>query len=406
MKKKRIWIVSELFYPENTSTGYILTKLAEGLANHFRIGVLCGQPSYSLRGFKAAKQESYKGIYIRRSYATTFNVDKLLPRLINLIAITLSLSFNGVINFKKDDDVLVVTNPPVLPFAILLVSRIKGAKCSIIVHDMYPDVAYAAGLIPRKTFLKVFFRRLNKILFRNMKKIFVLGRDMKEKIINEFGVFEEKIIIAPNWADIDEIRPVERNNISMLNDLNLMDKFVLLYAGNMGYPHNIEDIVAAGERLKYDKDICFVFMGSGSKRSYLETLIAEKDLSNIILLPQRDRKDQIEFLNACDVGLIALVKGMKGISVPSRTYNIMAAGKPIIAIVEQESEIEKVINEERIGWVVEPGSVDKLVEILKEAKLNSMIRKQMGERARAVAEYKYSYKNTLNIYLSALSNNG
>ncbi len=106
MKKKRIWIVSELFYPENTSTGYILTKLAEGLVNHFRIGVLCGQPSISLRGFKAAKQESYKGIYIRRSYATTFNKDKLLPRLINLITITLSLSFNGVINFKRDDDVL------------------------------------------------------------------------------------------------------------------------------------------------------------------------------------------------------------------------------------------------------------------------------------------------------------
>jgi colanic acid biosynthesis glycosyl transferase WcaI len=122
---------------------------------------------------------------------------------------------------------------------------------------------------------------------------------------------------------------------------------------------------------------------------------------NITLLPPRPRSEQNEFLNACDVAILSLVPGMLGLAVPSRTYNLMAAGKPIIALVSGCSEVAMVVREEGIGWVVEPGQVEKVVQALQTASKDMRQLSEMGARARQAAEVEYSPRFILSRFESA-----
>ena len=114
-----------------------------------------------------------------------------------------------------------------------------------------------------------------------------------------------------------------------------------------------------------------------------------KGSKNLTVLPPRPRVDQHEFLNSCDVAILALVPGMQGLAVPSRTFNLMAAGKPMIALVSESSEVARVMREERIGWIVEPGSVEATVQAILEARRCREQLFEMGARARHAAETKY-----------------
>ncbi|MBI1295530.1 glycosyltransferase [bacterium] len=400
--KHRLWIISELYYPETTSTGHILTKIAEGLTESFDVRVICGQPGYSARGTQAPAQEIHNEVNIQRCWGATLDKDILPLRLINLVTITISFWVSALRCIKRDDLVLVVTNPPTLPFAIALACQIKGAKCSLIVHDIYPDLAVAAGKLASGSALVKWLNLMNIWLYRSMERIFVLGRDMQVKIAEKLDKRKERVVVATNWADLDTIVPATRNANSLLQELNLIDKFVVQYAGNMGYPNDIETIIEAASILKEQGEFHFLFLGSGAKKRLIECAVEDLNLANVTTLGHRPRSDQSIFLNACDVALIALVVGMKGISVPSRTYNTLAAGKPIIAIVEDDSELAIIIEEESVGWVVPPKNPEKLVSVIVEAKKHPYICTEMAIRARKTVESKYTLEQVLSVFKTTL----
>lgn len=398
---KRLWVVSELYYPEMTSTGYILTRLAEGLAAHgHEVRVLCCQPTYSVRGMRAPAREISKGVTIRRCPGTTLDKDILFFRLVNLLTITVSLFFTALWQFRRGDRILVVTNPPSLPFFIALACALRRAHCILLIHDVYPELLVAVGKFRASHPLVRGLGRLSRFLYRKVEHIVVLGRDMQARIMETAGIGRERITIIPNWADVDQVAPARKGDNHLLSELHIQNKFVLEYAGNIGYPNDVESIVEAAETLLKDDNVHFLFIGSGAKRRWIENLVEQKRLTNVSLLPSRPRDDQGNFLNACDVALVSLVSGMEGISVPSRMYNIMAAGKPIIAITDPQSELALAVEEEDMGWVVPPGNADRLVTVIQEARAEPLRRAEMGSRARKAAESKYAYVHVLQSYLS------
>lgn len=396
--KSSLWVISELYYPESTSTGYILTRIAEGLSHSYDVKVICAQPNYSARGTRSPLQEEHNGVFIRRCWGTTLNKDILPLRLVNLVTITISIFVTALVHLRKNDMAIVVTNPPTLPFAVAIACKLKGARCSMIVHDVYPELAIAAGKLTADSFFARLLGELNGWLYRRMSRIFVLGRDMQEKIAARLNTGAERVVVATNWADLDLIKPTDRDENDLLRELGITGKFVLQYAGNMGYPNDIETIIEAASLLKGYEDIHFVFIGSGAKKSDIEYAIERDSLTNVTILGQRPRSDQTNFLNACDVALIALVSGMKGVSVPSRTYNTLAAGKPIIAIVEAGSELALIVEEKKVGWVVNPGHSDELVSAILNARDQRLALIQMGKRARSVAEEEYSFSRVLQVF--------
>jgi glycosyltransferase involved in cell wall biosynthesis len=175
-----------------------------------------------------------------------------------------------------------------------------------------------------------------------------------------------------------------------------------MYAGNIGHPTDVETIVECAEKLIERPEFQFVFIGAGVKKKWLENTVKERALNNVTVLDYRPRAEQIVFLNACDVALVALIKGMWGTAMPSRTYNIMAAGKPILALTEEGSELAQVIDEDRIGWYVEPGDPTSLVNKILHIYQDRSNLSDMGDRARAAAVERYSTSMACETYRRAL----
>lgn len=395
---KKIWILSEHYYPEETATGHILAYIGEGLTDEYEVRVITAQPTYHQRGSKAPTKEIHNGVLISRCWSTNLDRNVIWKRLINLVTISLSIFLSSVFRIGRGDLVLVVTNPPLLPFLIRFAAWLRGARVVLLVHDVYPEVIVASGISAKDTALVRLIRWANQKLYRSMDHIVVLGRDMKVLTMQKLGQHaadDAKVSIIPNWADLGDIEPADRTSNALLNELGLTDKFVIQYAGNMGYVHDVETIVAAAALLSDLPDVHFLFIGSGAKQEWLEQEIERHGLKNITRIGQQPRSQQDVFLNACDVAIMALLPGMLGVSVPSRSYNILAAGKPILGVLNSESEIALMIEEEGIGWVVEPRDSAALVATIRHISQDLTAINAMRERARSVAENKYTAAHAL-----------
>lgn len=387
--RTHVWIVSELYYPEEAATGHILTRIAEGLAEKFHVHVICGQPSYVLKGHRSPWRESHHHVEIRRCWATTWNKDVLLKRFANLVTISLSLFLAALVRVRKNERVLVVTNPPLLPFLVSLACRLRGAKCILLIHDVYPEVAVAAGLLRPHQFAVRLLHRCVRRLYRSVAKIIVLGRDMQAVVREKCGKGEHNVAIIHNFADVDSVYPQPRSSSRLLRELGLLNKFVVQYAGNMGPVHDVEGLVRCAEALHDHDNIHILVIGSGAKKRWLECAVRDRRLQNVSILAPLPRQASCEFLSACDVAISMFVPGMFGVSVPSRTYNVLAAGKPMIAVTDKKSELALLLEEEKVGWTVQPDDTAELVTTVLKAYTEPEELNAMGLRARLAAETKY-----------------
>lgn len=405
-RKKRLWIITELYHPENNQTGYYMTQIGEGLTEDFDVKVICGQPNYAVRGIIAPKHEIHKDVEIFRVRGTTLDKNVLIYRLINMFTHGWSVFFNALFKIKKNDEVLTVSAPPSLPFLSAVAAKLKGVEYSVIIQDKYPEILVAVKKAkPDGIFIK-FFNRLNKWLYSNAKKIIVVGRDMMDVVklqLDHKIDQDQKLAVIPNWAALEEIEPRPKKENELLKKLGIADKFIFLYAGNMGHPQDVESIIECAERLKDHPEIRFVFIGSGVKRKWIESQIGKKSLENVILLDPQPREEQSSFLNACDVGFVSLVKRMYGVAMPSRTYNFLAAGKPILALTEKNSEVEKIILEEKVGWTVEPENPEILLKTILEIYDQRNTLDKMSDLARKTAVVMCNAENSIIKYRTVLN---
>lgn len=376
-----------------------MTKIAEGLSSNFSVMAICAQPSYSMRGKRAPINELHKGVSIRRYPSTTFNRVKMGLRLLNVFSICFSSFFLAIRSIRSSDLILVVTNPPLLPFIIWFASKLRGAKFVLRIDDVFPDMLNAIGMLGRGGFVYRTLEKLNLYLYQSAGHIVVLGRDMHSLVLKKIGKqHHNRVHIIPNWGEIDQIYPSPRENHPLLTELQIENKFVVQYAGNMGYPHDIESVVEAAKVLSKNPKIHFLFIGSGVKRGWLERQVKKYGLKNVTLLDPRPRSDQNSFLNACDIAVSALVSGMSGVSVPSKMYNIMAAGKPVVAIGDADSELGFIIQEEKVGLIVPAANVTAFVDAVLEAEDNPERLTAMGKRARQLVEKEYSKEHVVGLY--------
>lgn len=393
-----LWVLTEVYYPEEMSTGYYLTSIAEHLAKTRNVNVITGQPKHMARGVRAPKRETHNRVEIFRAWGTTLDKNVMAFRLINMLTIGLSVFLYSLRHFRQGDQVLVVTAPPSLPVTTALAALMKGASYTLLVQDSYPEILVAVGPAkPDSAFVR-FVHRVNRWVYKHAAKIIVMGRDMNELFQKKTGGLDVPIVTIPNWADLETIEPLPRNDNALLKELGIEDKFVLLYAGNIGHPTDVETIIEAAGRMKGRAKIHFLFIGAGVKKKWLDETVAERKLDNVTVLEYRPRSEQTVFLNACDVGLVALIKGMWGTAMPSRTYNIMAAAKPIIALTDEGSELARVIDEDGIGWHLRPGNAEALEATIMDAYSARHDLAEVGRRARAAAEAKYSLETACETY--------
>jgi len=218
---------------------------------------------------------------------------------------------------------------------------------------------------------------------------------MKELAEIEMQGLDVPVVSISNWDELDLVKTEDRTKNRLLKELGLERKFVFLYAGNMGYTNDLEILLYCAERFAANSEIHFLFLGSGSKKKWLLQEVAAKSLTNVTILDPRPRSQQPDFLNACDVAVVSLVRGMFGVSVPSRIYNAIAAGKPLLGIADSGSELARVIVENKIGWFVQPDNRSGLINTIEAILENRDELKLMSRRARDLAENSYSFENAI-----------
>ena len=312
-KPPRIVVFSEVFYPEETSTGHLITRIAEGLAEKFQVSAVVCQPTYSLRGIIAPRHEVRHGVTIRRVWSSRFNKDLMAGRLANAFTATFTMMAYAIRHLRRGDAVLVVTNPPVLPFAIAAAVRLRGSRMVLLVHDLYPDLLLAARVVPKTSPVVGLLRWASQWLYRTSATIVVVGRDMKSLVEGRLGGRPTPVIFIPNFADVELVRPTSRKTNPILESIGATDRFVVQCVGNMGRLQGLETILEAAELLRHRGSIHFLFVGWGARRDWLEGRIEALDLRNVTLLPPRPRSESGDLHNACDLALISLIPGMTGV---------------------------------------------------------------------------------------------
>ena len=395
---KTLWIISR-FYAEETGTGYSITRTAEGLARYYSVRVLCGQPDYVYHDRRAPSFEIVNGVQVFRSAATNFSNRNLLVKMLNMLTSSVSILWLVIKHVRRNQPVIIVNLPPLLPLLTLPVSRLKGARVSLLVHDVYPDSLVVAGVLPKNSRTQSVLSLVFNGLYRLADNIIVLGRDMQSLLAAKTRWEESRIVVIPNTADVDQIHPVSREKNGLLKKLGLDGKFVVKYAGHMGRTHGLEMLVRGAQILsELDPDIHLVFSGSGPKKAWLESTINCRKLNNVTITSFSPRAEIEDSLNACDIGVISMLPGMAGISVPGRIYDLLAAGKPVIAVTDAHSEIALLIREEKVGWVVEPEDISGLIVAIQSAKADPARLFEIGRRSRWVAENKYARRYQVDAY--------
>lgn len=385
----KIVLVSQVFYPDPCATSSLLTELALNIQNsNNKVVVICGFPN-GVENQIVNRHDNFNGIDIYRCGIKLNSKAGLLQRIISYVFYLIHATWKLI--FIEDKSMMLgVTNPPFISILLLIVSAITGLKYYFILHDVYPEGLVAVGKLKEKSFVTKIWRKLNRYSYQRAIKLVVLGRDMKDLLIQNYGLAPEKIEYIPNWSitTANTFTPFETNDFA--RELNIQAKFVVQYSGNMGLWHDIDTFVRAAAQLKTNPDIQFLFIGNGIRQQQAHQIAQELALTNIIWMDFVSKDQLSTSLTCAHVALISLNTGLEGIAVPCKLYGILGSGRAILAQVPATSEIAYTIIEEQCGFVIPPGDVNGLVSRIKQLEHDRDLTSTMGLRSFQAYKYKYT----------------
>jgi glycosyltransferase involved in cell wall biosynthesis len=388
--KKTVFIITQFYPPDYAPTGQLIQELINSLdhkENHIQI--FTGQPSYAYTKPLSAKFEEVDGVYIRRSNSTKLWGNRIRGKSISGILFCLRVLIYGIRNLDKDDSLILTTAPPFLSIVGYIFNYLRGVSYFCIIYDLYPDVAVKLGAISKNNLLVKIWDFLNQKIWDNSKKIIVLSNSMKRQVLTKHPKLTDKISVIHNWADPNWIKVIDKSENWFAQKYQLVDKFTVLYSGNMGRCHDMETIMQAVYRLK-EELIQFVFIGGGVGSQYCSNLAKKWNLKNCLFLPYQDKKNIPYSLTACDLSLVSIKDGFEGVIAPSKFYSALASGRPIAAICQKSSYLSQIIEQSRCGEVFENGDSDGLSEFIQKLSTNPELAKSMGQSGRAHLEQNYT----------------
>lgn len=372
--KKKLLVYAHYYHPDVASTGQILKELCEGMLDEFDITVICTVPSYTGIIEECYKKEKYyheniNGVKIVRVAVPEFSKENKKSRIKNLVA----YSFRAVIatlKLPKQDYIFTISQPPILGGVLGVIGKwLKGGKLIYNIQDFNPEQTMAVGYSKNKAILNIAMM-VDKFSCRQADKVIVVGRDMQETLRNRFNNKNvPRNVFINNWIDEKEIYPLPENNEKIRafkKKYELENKTVIMYSGNIGLYYDLENLIKVIERFKDRDDVVFAFIGDGTKKKDIEIYATEHEMNNVKFIPYQDKADLIYSLNAGDVHWVVNAKGIKGISVPSKLYGVMAAGKTVFGVLEEGSEGRLIIEDCNCGVCIEPGNYDLIYQELKD----------------------------------------
>jgi glycosyltransferase involved in cell wall biosynthesis len=399
----RVFFLNRYFYPDESATAQLLTDLASRVAAEgFEVHIVCSRQLYGAPGAGLAASETVRGVYVHRIWTTRFGRRHLLGRILDYATFYMLCAVALAAKLRATDILVAETDPPLISLVGAAVARLKGAMLINWLQDVFPEVASHLGANPLPAVLNRVLRRLRDATLRAAQANVVLGSRMHEYIV-ACGVSASKCHIIENWADADLLQPKSSGDSGFKARLGLSGKFVIGYSGNLGRAHEYETAVGAAAELGEDERFAFLFVGGGNKMESLQVRVQELGLRNFHFLPYQPREELEDSLAAPDLHLVSLNPALEGLIVPSKFYGILAAGRPVVFIGDQDGELSRLIRANHCGLVVAPGDSTALVAAIKDLECDGQRRAAMGAAARTLLCSRFSATHALASWTNLLA---
>jgi colanic acid biosynthesis glycosyl transferase WcaI len=388
----KVLVIGTLYEPDLGPSAALFTLLSENLVRRgHRVTVITMVPHFPSGQVRA----DFTGKRIWRSIESDVRViriripsadrSNLAQRLFQYLCYQIGAIGAG---FFEDYDVVLAANPFLtvfLPFVWFVVLRRKPAVYSV--QDLYPDVGVRLGVF-RGKFVIALATALEGFCLKRARVVQIISDSFRSRLC-ELGVREDRIVRIYDWVDTDLIRPLPRENaFSEQHDLN--GRFVVLYAGNLGFSQGLEHVLTVARQMADHQDILFVFVGEGSALESLKSQASKCQLANVRFIPFQPRCALPEVLASADISLVPLRRGIAQDSLPSKIFSIIASGRPLLASVDQGSAIRDLVELANAGLCVSPEEPPELVDAILRLKQSPELRQCLGRNGREWAEHHHS----------------
>ena len=401
-----VMFMAQCYAPEDVSAAVLITELATDLVRRgHQVTFVTGAPNYPQgRVFPGYRNRVYQveqmdGVRVVRTWSHISPRKTFWPRMMHYGTYSATAFYGGLLAGKPD--ILVSYSPPLpLGLSAWLLSRVWHVPWVLQLEDLYPEAAVAVGALRNRAAID-FFTAMERFLYRRATHISLISEVFRQNLLGK-GVPAERITLIPVWGDPDVVRPLPREN-AFRDQHGLRGQFVVMYAGNLGLTSSLEDVVAAAELLNDERGIRFVLVGEGVKKPALEQVARSKGLANILFLPYQPREAFPEMLAAADISLVTLNRGSSLTSLPSKTFNIMASARPILAVTPPDSEIAHLVQDARCGLNLPPEQPKLLVEAILSLRHQGDQLLEMGQNGRSQLEARFSRARCVGMYEQLLS---
>lgn len=378
----KLAVITQFFPPDYAATGQLIEELVRHLGKQgIDIEVFTGQPGYAFQSQNAPSKENIGRVKVRRTRSTQLWSNRIRGKAFNGILFLIRATLHIISSCRNRNLLLLTTAPPFLPLLGYIAHILFGMSYVCLVYDLYPDIAVDLGIISPNNWIARLWQSINLQVWRKSKGIVVLSPTMKQRIIKACPQVKHKISVIHSWANPEKIIPISKDKNWFACEHNLVDKFTVLYSGNMGHCHDIDTILEAAIQLK-DESIQFMCIGSGAKRKRLIQQVNLLGLNNFIFLPYQDKHVLPYSLTACDLSLVSVDARMESLVAPSKLYGALAAGRPIAAICPQHSYLKQLIATAQCGDSIENGDGYGLAQFIRLLNSDRQLVERMGQAGR------------------------
>lgn len=370
---KRLLLLSLVFPPDAVSTAQLFGEVVEDLVEMgWEVVVVTTKPHYNPPPQTAMGQELIPvwGALLSKS---TFRGANVLHTAMPLKGPNTAARIGAWVGFHVLSvlaaafeagkvDVILAPSPPLsIGVAAWFIGLLKRAPYIYNVQELYPDTAVSLGALRDGPFLGM-LRAMERFVYKRAFAITTIAPGMARSISARTGD-PSKVRLIPNFVDTRLIAPRPRDN-AFAREYGLVGRFSVVYAGNMGPAQDLGTVLEAAQLTEDNNEILYVFVGDGTSRNSLQQSALSRKLSNVLFIPQQPYDRVPDIYGASDLCIVPLASNLMDEAVPSKVYRIMAAGRRVLAIAEQDSDLSRIVRDSGGGIVVKPGNADALAKAI------------------------------------------
>ena len=384
----KILYLPAYFYPETAASSYLGENRNQAFADAgFEIDAYAPMPC---RGISKEVRKEYKKRRVEKLYDGKMTLHRFsmyaegknpILRALRYVLCWIAQGWKGM-RAKDVDCIYLASTPPIQGLMGAFIKKFRGIPFVYNLQDIFPDSLYNNGLANKDGILWKIGRVIENFTYKHADKIIVISEDFKKNIMAK-GVPEEKIVVVYNWVDQNAVVNIDRENNKLFDKYNLdLSKFYIEYSGNIGLSQNMDMLLEVMEDLQDNyPDINLVLVGEGAYKAQVEKIVADKQLKNVVMLPFQPYEDISHVFSLGDVGLVISKPGTGAASVPSKTWSIMSASRPVLANFD-ENELKDILTGNECGIFTKAGDKDAFKQSIITLYENRELCKQYGKNGR------------------------